>query len=167
VKSSAPPNSLPQRESSLDSFKTTAVYVVLLAAVAHLIVFHLAPDAPIWQNQSPDSQQLSLERGLAGLDRQFIEDAGGGNLLLHFQGFDFNESHQGLRMSQFYFRANYALYPRRAFIGRNDRILNYPAQMSTADVIPDDNWLKQHDVRAVRTLTHVPSGYYGETRQIN
>jgi hypothetical protein len=151
----------------VESFKNAVVYVILLLPVLHLIVFHLAPDAPVWQNQSTNSQQLSMERKLAVMDRQFLEDAAGGNLQLHFRGFDPNEFHQGLLMSQFYYRANYSLYPHRAFIGRNDCVLNNATQIAAADVVPDDHWLKQHGVHTVRSLIQAPNGIYGESRQIN
>ena len=152
---------------AVESFKSAVAYFILLAAVVHLIVFHLAPDAPVWQNQSTNSAQLSMERRLDAVDKQFLTDADGGNLELHFVGFDADEFHQGLLLSQFYFRANYALYPHRSFIGRSDRVLNTPPQMAAADVIPDEHWLKEHDVHTVRTLIQAPNGVYGESRRGN
>lgn len=140
---------------------------MLLAAVVHLCIFHLLPDAPVWQNRSTNSQQLSLERGLAAIDKQFLDEAAGGNIVLHFQGFDASDFHQSLVMSQFYFRANYTLYPHRAFIGQGDRTLNEPAAMAAADVVPDLDWLRQHDVHAVRTIIQTSNGVFGETRKIN
>lgn len=152
---------------AVQSFKAAVAYVILLLPVLHLILFHLAPDAPVWQNRSANSQQLLVERGLATMEKQFVADANGGNLELHFQGFDAGEFHQGLAMSQFYFAANYALYPHRAFIGQNDRVLHDPAQLAAADVVPNQVWLKQHDVHAVSTLIKTPTGPYVESRQIN
>jgi hypothetical protein len=155
----------PPRNSSLNIFKTLVVYFMLLAAVVQLCIFHLLPDAPVWQNRSTNSQQLSLERGLAAVDQQFLDEATGGNMVLHFQGFDASDFHQSLAMSQFYFRANYTLYPHRAFIGHADRTLNEPAAMVAADVVPDLNWLRQHDVHAVRTIIRISDNVFSENLQ--
>jgi hypothetical protein len=153
----------------LNVFKAAVVYFILLAAVAHLIFFHFAPDAPVWQNRSVNSQQLSLERGLVVMDNRFLDDAGGGNLELHFRGFDTSDVHQALAMAKYYFRANYALYPHRALIGHDDRLLSDAPQMTAADVVPDDDWLRQHDVHTVLTLTKLEDreGVYPESRPVN
>jgi hypothetical protein len=157
----------PATKNSLGAFKTAVVYFALLAAVLQLCVFHLLPDAPVWHYQSKNSQQALQEQSLADWDKQCTDDAAGGNLELHFQGFDAGELHQGLLLSQFYFRANYALFPHRAFIGQADRPLNTAGEMAAADMVPDIDWLKQHDVHAVRIMTQTPAGIFGETRPVN
>lgn len=143
------------------------VYLLLLALMVQLLIFHLLPDAPVWRNQSPHSPQLFQERGLAIMDKRFLDVADGGNLELHFIGFNPADFHVGLAMGQFYFRANYALYPHRALIGRGDQIVNSPVDLAATDVVPDDPWLRQHDVRAVRTLIETPLGPDEKTRLVH
>jgi hypothetical protein len=80
-----------------------------------------------------------------------VRDAAGdgGNVALHFDGFDPRDANAGRLMTQFYYRAAYALYPRRTFIGQDDRVVTGADTITAADTVPDVEWLKRHDVRSV------------------
>ena len=70
-------------------------------------------------------------------------------------------------MSQFYFRAVYALYPRRVLVGRDDRIVNTAKQLQAADVLPNDQWLRRHGAGGVLNLQLRPDGnVYMDARAI-
>ena len=156
-----------QSRSFFSKLTSVIVYVALLVMMGQLLVFHLQPDAPLWRNQSPHSEQLFQENGLAMMDNRFLDAAGGGNLELHFVDFDSADFHKGLAMGQFYYRCNYALYPHRALVGRGDQIINSPVDLAAGDIVPDDSWLRQHDVHAVRTLIETPLGADEKTRQVH
>jgi len=156
-----------QSERFFSRLASVFVYLALLAMMGQLLIFHLLPDAPVWQNQSPHSPQLFQERGLAIMDKRLRDVADGGNLELHFIGFDPADFHIGLAMGQFYFRGNYALYPHRALVGRSDKIVNSPLDLAATNVVPDDSWLRQHDVHAVRTFIETPLGPDERTRPVH
>ncbi len=66
-----------------------------------------------------------------------------------------------------YYRANYTLFPQRAFIGQSDRVLNGGEDIIAADRVPDDAWLIAHQVRTVQTLIQTPQGIVGDARAIH
>jgi hypothetical protein len=156
-----------QSRSFISKLTSVIVYMALLIMMVQLLVFHLQPGAPLWRNQSPHSGQLFQESGLAVMDKRFLDVAAGGNLELHFVDFNVADFHTGLAMGQFYFRCNYALYPHRALVGRGDQIINSPVDLAASDIVPDDSWLRQHDVHAVRTLIETPLGADEKTRQVH
>ena len=144
-----------------------AAYASLLLAMLYLAYLNLATDAPIQQIAAGELHQSSLAQQLAGEDKSFLAVAQGGNLALHFEGFDVDNFRQGLLMSEFYFRAVYTLYPKRVFVGRDDRVVNIAPDLSAADVLPDDLWLRQHGVRGVLNLQQRSDGtVYAHARAI-
>jgi len=124
----------------------------LLLASLYLLFANLGTNSPIQQIAAGALPQVALEQDLADQDKTVLAVARDGNLAMHFDGFDVKDFHQGLLMSQFYFRAVYALYPRRVFVGTNDRPVNIARDISAADVLPDDEWLREHGVRGVLNL---------------
>ena len=126
--------------------------IVLLLAILHLIYLNLATNSPIQQIAVGSLPQLALEQQLSAADETCRAVAGDGNLAIHFDGFDASHFQQGLLMSQFYFRAVYALYPRRVFVGHDDQVINTATELAAADALPDDQWLRQHGVGGVLNL---------------
>ena len=124
----------------------------LLLAVLYLMYANLATNSPIQEIAAGGLPQVFLEQDLANQDKTVLAVAQNGNLALHFDGFDVKDFRQGLLMSQFYFRVVYALYPRRVFVGRDDRSMNIARDISAADVLPDDRWLRERGVRGVLNL---------------
>jgi hypothetical protein len=161
---SAPPSGQPR----LATLGILAVYACLLIALVQLLVFHLDEQSPIRQAGSAAWPQAKAERWLAAMDQTFegAADTGGthGNLALHFVGFDANDARQGPLACQYYFRAVYALYPRRVFVGQGDRVINFPNELLAADEVPDDRWLRSHGVTAVMTLHRTGDGASSKIR---
>lgn len=86
---------------------------------------------------------------LAENDRLVRSAADGRNLALHLAGIDSRDALGSRWISQFYFRAVFALYPHRVFIGRDDRVINNAEQLTAADIPAGDDWLQRENVPAV------------------
>lgn len=136
---------------------TSAIVSICFAfAIAHLLFLNVSKDAPMFTWRQENSARLAQERLLHANDGLFRQAADGGNLALHFAGFDPHDSTSARLVSQFYFRATYALYPRRVLVGSDDRIINNAEQLIETVERPDIAWLRSHDVRSV--LRVHPSG---------
>ena len=139
----------------------------LSGAVVYLLFFNLEPGAPARQWMNGTYDRWTWGRQLAAMDQGFIDDAAGGNVELHFSGFDPDVPDQGVSMCRFYFRGNYALYPNQALVGRGNQIINGATDIASTDVVPDDRWLMQRNVRSVQQLTRTQDDHiHGETRPI-
>jgi hypothetical protein len=122
---------------------------------------------PAWQAMSPHWPQAMQERTMANFDALFIATAHGGNLAMHFDGFNPANTTDGKIMSELYFRANYALYPKRCYVGDGKVIINVLANLTAADRVPPDVWLKSHRVNGVVTISFDPAGApHVQTRSI-
>jgi hypothetical protein len=86
--------------------------------------------------------------------RQF--PAAGGNVLLKFDGFDWNKDME-LLIVQLYCRGNYAVYPSRFYILPDDQPFN-PQAITERGFHPDHRWLKAHDVRTILHVIHHKDG---------
>jgi hypothetical protein len=129
--------------------RAVLAFAALLTTVAYQLLFHIAPDAPMHAPGVRPAPLEHIQQLLATADRTIDSVSGGHNVELHFppntRGFD-------KTFSTIYFNASYAIYPRRLLIGRDDSVVNSADQMFRADVLPADDWMKQHDVAAVITL---------------
>ena len=67
-------------------------------------------------------------------------------------------------LGYFYFRAGYALYPRRVFAGPADRIINDGRDIMRIGFDPDPQWLQAHDVHFRLTFGDNNTG--GETPRL-
>jgi hypothetical protein len=108
------------------------------------------------------SPQQMAAASMNRLDGQVQAAAAGGNLELHLPGFDPADDRQALMLGAIYYRANYTLYPRRAWVGRGDRTINLASDLVAADAVADDRWLRQHDVKYVQTIVRFENGSVGE-----
>ncbi len=126
--------------------------VGLLAGVAHLLYLHAAPDAPA-RSGILAAQAVANEAPLAAFDRSLARDAGGRNVVVHFPSLASAEDRK--LACVVYFHANYALYPRHVWVGRDDTVVNDAAGLVRGDVPPPPGWCRSHDVTAV---VNVPIG---------
>jgi hypothetical protein len=143
--------------SSWTTLASAIVFVALLLGVLQLLWFNTEDNAPFRLASSGEEGQRKMLDPLAGADDTFRQAADGGDLALHFEGLDPNNFESGIKMCRIYFRANYAVFPHRAIVGRGDRVINYPAELAAADVPADEAWLKQHNVRAMLLIHYDPS----------
>jgi hypothetical protein len=135
---------------------------VIVLAMLQLLFFQLEPGAPLWQVPAGTSPQQMAAASMNRLDGQVQAAAAGGNLELHLPGFDPADDRQALMLGAIYYRANYTLYPRRAWVGRGDRTINLASDLVAADAVADDRWLRQHDVKYVQTIVRFENGSVGE-----
>jgi len=150
------------------SARSKLLYACVLIALLQALYENVQSNAPLQQLRSGSSPQLAVEQRLSGMDPLVATAADGGNLAMHFDGFDPAEFHQGLLMSMLYFRAAYALYPHRVLVGPDGRVINSATDLAAASsTLPDDNWLKRHDVRAVMDIHQIAGGgVYQQVRAI-
>lgn len=128
------------------------VVALLIVAMLYLLYFQLEPSESIWQVPRGRSVQQMIALRLGRLDQQVTAAAAGENLELHFVGFDPAIDTQARMLGVIYFRANYTLQPRRAWVSRGDRVINTADDVVREDVVPGDAWLREHDVRNVLTM---------------
>jgi hypothetical protein len=98
-------------------------------------------------------QQVGLNRYAQFVDPPLEKIAGGGGLYLHFVGFE----RFGDYATNFYFRANYVLFPQRVLAGDPSVPINTPTQILEANFLPDDAWLKEHQVPTILTIICTPN----------
>ena len=79
---------------------------------------------------------------------EFKKDARGGGLFLSFKGYTSDNDYLPIRN---YFLAVYALYPHPAQVAMPDAILVNQTTLLENNRLPDDPWLKAHDIRGVLT----------------
>ncbi len=128
---------------------SAAVTLCFLVATLHILFFNLEPGTPLRQWQAGTSSEAPMLQAMQSADEEFQSLSKGGNIEIHFTNFDPTSFRQGLWMSEFYFRANYTLYPKRAIVGRGDHIINDAAGIAAAGEVPDAAWMKDHGVTAV------------------
>lgn len=75
-----------------------------------------------------------------------------GNVFLRVVG-DFEEhAVAGDSVSFVYYRASYALYPRRIFVAPTDRVINDGRDILRIEFDPGQAWLQERDVASVMTV---------------
>lgn len=105
-----------------------------------------------------EGQAHGVAPELRAIDRDVLALAQGGNLLLRPAGFDTSPGDAESMLPKIYYRAVYALYPRRVYIAEKDRVVNNGRDMATLNFEPSEAWLREHDVRAVMVLRRETNG---------
>jgi hypothetical protein len=95
---------------------------------------------------------------LRGYDRNFLNASAGGNLALRFVNFDPNNRDQVIVVQEMFCRGAYALYPRRVWAVPEWTVLNGGRDALNAHFSPTQQWLVEHDVRAVIEMRADESG---------
>ncbi len=98
-------------------------------------------------------QQIGLNRYTQDVDPYFVKFANGGGLFMYLVGFE----KFGDYATNFYFRANYVLYPQRVLVGDPSAPINTAPQISHAQFLPDDQWLKEHQTPTILTIFCLPN----------
>ncbi len=136
---------------------TTATQVVVLvalaAAVVQLLAVQLSPDAPARRGTAAATGQAA---GRAAVLAPVVRLAAGRNVELHFVE-NPPSPQTGMATTGIYYGLNYALWPARAYVGRDDRV-NDDQTLRAADAVPPDAWMAAHGVAAVVTFPVAPDG---------
>ncbi len=140
-------------------------FCCLLLAVAYLIFFQLSADAPFWHGSIAPPAEAGVDRLLSEHDPAMRQAAGTSNLLLHFGGDPRALKSQSTRLTAMYFDWNYLQFPRQVLIGKGDKVINGADELLAADVVPDDGWLRTHEVAGVLTLIAGPDGLTTHVRR--
>lgn len=131
---------------------SAVAFVALLIAVLHLLLFQLEPGAPMWAVPAGTlPEQIALAR-MQPLDAQFRSAAAGKNLELKLIGFDPNDDRQQVMIGALYYRANYVLYPQRAWVGADNHVINTGSDIIAADTVPPGSWMRAHDVSNIEGI---------------
>jgi hypothetical protein len=138
------------------SFQYAAWGVVLLALV-HMCWLQLRPESELHQicalaAPSPTSRAIMVQ--YQQLDR-IGDRIGDGNVLLKLAGYAKKNPVVETSLSFIYFRASYALYPRRIYIAPADKVINNGWDIMRIKFNPSRQWLQEHDVRSVFTYGNI------------
>lgn len=95
------------------------------------------------------------------LDRYLAENLPEGNVFLRFRGFDAADEQQADFASRVYTRANYALYPRRAYAAEDGYGIDKGSDVLAGNFEPEDGWLRARGVQMVLTVTRGADGSIG------
>jgi hypothetical protein len=87
---------------------------------------------------------------IANVDRFYQRHVPEGNLFVKFVGLD--GARDGVFIYEQYVRATYALHPRRVYISPIPDQLPHASSIVAANVMPDDEWLRQRGVQTVVTF---------------
>jgi len=102
-------------------------------------------------------QDIIMNRYATEIDPLITQAAAGNGVYMRFVHFD--GAIAGFT-TNFYFRANYILFPQRVLVGDPSAAINTPDQVLAANFIPDNAWLLSHDVPTLVT-------YYYRNRTFN
>jgi len=122
------------------SISTPLAYTAFFIALVYLLLFHLQTDTLSRPGAQPWNSYADIQNEIARLADH------GQNLLLHLPNTGPDANQNAVPFSRIYFIANYLLYPQRAFVGMDDKVINFPDQLIDADHIPSSTWLHQHQV---------------------
>ena len=87
-----------------------------------------------------------------------------GNVLLKLAGYAKTNPVVENSLSFAYFRASYALYPKRIYAAPADQVINNGRDIMRIGFNPSPQWLQEHDVRSVFTFGNDNAG--GETLRL-
>ena len=147
-------------------WRFAVAFAAFAMAILHLIILNISPGAPIWRLTDDHPKQAAIERQYADDAEMFRDLANGGNLAMQFNGINIDDATQCLLVSQLYYRAVYALYPRRVFVGGDDAIINSAADLRASSNLADDAWLARHGIRGVIQVQVRPGEIQTESRSI-
>jgi hypothetical protein len=91
---------------------------------------------------------IGVSRYVTGVDPYLTDAAAGGGLYLRFVGFDGH----GDYAANYYFRANYILFPQRVLVGDPSDTINTATQILAANSPRDESWFLAHGVPTVLTI---------------
>ncbi len=140
------------------------MYAALLTSLLYLLIFHLSPDAPMRTGGNRPAALANAENLQVKTVAAIADAAEGKNVLLHFQLPADDWAAHAAFFATLYYRAAYEFYPRRVFVGHDDRVINFPADLKKADQLPDVAWLRQHQVPAV--FSFVPGDEHGPDARV-
>jgi hypothetical protein len=144
------------------SFQYAAWGVVLLVLV-HLGWLQLRPESELHRLCAFATRSAASRTALMPYE-QLDRIAGqtvNGNVLLKLVGYAKTNPVVENSLSFAYFRASYALYPRRIYAAPADKVINNGRDIMRSEFSPSQQWLQEHDVRSVFTFGNDKAG--GET----
>ena len=94
---------------------------------------------------------------------QIARETGDGNVFLELAGCARTNRCFENSLGYFYFRANYALYPRQLYVAPAGAVINNGTDIMRAGFVPDRQWLQDHNIRSVLTYDGKDGG---ETPQL-
>jgi hypothetical protein len=128
------------------SVRRLIAFAFLLAAVLYLMLFYLTSDA-----LSPSGAQTG--NPFAGTQAE-IDSALVGERSIQFHLGDIGADRQAdaIPFTRAYFTAVYLHYPRRVFVGDDNSLVNFPADLLAADHLPSTQWMHDHQVSGLFTI---------------
>ncbi len=128
----------------------------ILVVVLHLAYVNMNPGAFPWSiidgALSGKAKGSDVFGRYAAVDKAFASFAEKGNVVLRFQGFNATQVRH-LDFIEFeYYRAAYAVYPRRVFCGDVNDVLNSARDVLKVAFNPSEPWLDAHQVATVVTF---------------
>ena len=144
------------------SAKYTAWGIVLLALV-QLCWLQGRPGSE-WRQICAAATERAAGHPAAPPDEPYdriAQQAGQGNVVLKLAGYARTNPAVENSLGYFYYRAAYALYPRRVYVAPADEVINNGKDIMRAEFHPGRQWLQEHDVRSVLTFGNDHAG--GET----
>lgn len=131
--------------------------IVLLGALGQPLILNLSTSAPLRASSNPAWPPRAQARHLARADDLFRRAADGHNLQLMVSASSPLAINSADLLTRLYFRAVYAVFPQRVFVGRDDRVINGWAGLSTIiGAKPSVAWMRAQRVKDILTL-HVES----------
>ena len=115
----------------------------------YLLFFHLSPDAPMRAGGNRPAGLEMSENLQTKTVAEMVRAADGKNIQLHLQLPEADWLSDAPFFTTVYYRAAYKLYPQRVYVGSDDRVINFPSDLKSADQLPGTDWMRQHQVSAV------------------
>lgn len=86
---------------------------------------------------------------IAQTDNQFKSTAIKGNILITFEGFDSSNSEHHYFAEKAYYRGNYLLFPKKAYVNEPKKIIKNGKDIIEGKFNPDKNWINKHQIKHV------------------
>ena len=139
---------------------------LVLLVLAHLCWLQLRLGSPLRQayilaTQSGSARIITTRPSEAF--GQIARETGDGNVFLELAGCARTNRCFENSLGYFYFRANYALYPRQLYVAPAGAVINNGTDIMRAGFVPDRQWLQDHNIRSVLTYDGKDGG---ETPQL-
>jgi hypothetical protein len=121
---------------------------VVLVSVGLDLILSLTPDAyPRWAVIHANAEPQDPGSVVA---RDVVAAAGRhGNVFIRFFGFDPPQPTDAQLAGRVFFRSNYALHPRRAYVANDDVPINTGIDMLRSNFNPTTAWCQAHQVETV------------------
>lgn len=138
----------------LERIGWAVISICMLLALLHGLFLLITPEAPLREKLSDQFVQGVMEQSISERESWFTDAARGANLAMHFPGFTPDDKW----LARYYFLAQFALYPKKAIVGRGDRIINAEADIYASDQLQSDAWMKEQGVGGIMTIRKNPDG---------